>query len=82
MTDLTITLSDEVARIAQAQGLLTTSALETYVLENAKVSEEAVEYPPGFDPRFIGAVNPAAYGRGKILGDIISPIDVEWEAMK
>ena len=80
MTNLTITLSDDVARIAQAQGLLTTAAIEAYVLEKASKTEETAEYPPGFDQRLKGAVNPAAYRRGKILGDIVSPMPVKWEA--
>jgi len=77
-----LSLSKETAEIAQAQGLLTTAALEAYVLENAKKCDETVEYPLGFDPRLKGAVNPAAYRRGRILGDIVSPINMEWEAMR
>ena len=82
MTSLTITLPDDVAKIAEAQGLLTTAAIEAYVLEKVKKNEDAIEYPRGFDLRLKGAVNPAAYRRGRILGDIISPIDLEWEVMK
>jgi hypothetical protein len=82
LTNLTITLPDDLAEIAQAQGLLTAAAFEAYVLEKSKASGDAVEYPPGFDPRLKGAVNPAVYRQGKILGDIVSPIDVEWEATK
>ncbi len=39
-------------------------------------------YPPGWDPELEGLVNPLIYGKGKILGDIISPIEAEWEACK
>jgi hypothetical protein len=82
MTNLTITLSDDVAKIAQANGLLTTAALEAYVLEKAMKTEEAAEYPPGFDSRLIGAVCPSAYRRGQIIGDIVSPLNEKWEAMQ
>ncbi|MCL1909104.1 MAG: hypothetical protein FWG12_07045 [Holophagaceae bacterium] len=83
MTNLTITISDDVAKIAQAQGLLTTVALEAYILEKAvKGADVVADYPHGFDPRLKGAVNPAAYRRGQILGDILSPINQEWEAMQ
>jgi hypothetical protein len=82
MTSLTITLPDEVAKLAEEQGLLSATAFETYILEKTRKAEDAVEYPPGFDMRLKGAVNPDAYGRGQILGDIESPIPVEWEAMK
>jgi len=82
MTSMTITISDDVAKIAQAQGLLTTAALEAYILEKASKREDVVDYPPGFDPRLKGAVNPAAYRRGQILGDIVLPINVEWETMQ
>jgi len=82
MTNLTITLPDDLAEIAQAQGLLSTKALEAYIRGNAKISIDNSEYPPDFPPFLKGIVNPAAFRRGKILGDIISPIDVEWEAMK
>jgi hypothetical protein len=74
MTELTITLPEHLAVIAQEQGLLTTAALEAYVIEKAQKSGGAVDYPTGFDPRLKGAVNPAAFRRGRILGDIVSPI--------
>jgi len=78
MTNLTITLPDDLAEIAKAQGLLTTAAFEAYILEKAKAIGDTAEYPPGFDPRLKGAVNPAAYRQGRILGDIVSPINVAW----
>ena len=80
MTTLTITLPDEVAELALEKGLLSSVAIEAYVREKVKEYSEQGTYPPGFDHRLKGAVNPAAYRRGRILGDIVSPIDVEWEA--
>jgi len=83
MTNLTITLPDDLAEIAQAQGLLAAPALEAYIRQNAKVNSDNSEYPPDFDFRFKGKVNPKLWRKGKILGDIVSPIDdLEWEAMK
>jgi len=84
MTNLTITLPDDLAEIAQAQGLLSAKVLETYIRENTKaLFDDKVEYPPDFDFRFKGIVNPALWRKGKILGDIVSPIDdAEWEAAK
>jgi hypothetical protein len=83
MTNLSITLPDDLAEIAQAQGLLSTKAIEAYIRENTKMlPDDNVEYPPDFDFRFKGIVNQALWRKGKILGDIISPINVEWEAMK
>jgi hypothetical protein len=32
-----------------------------------------------FDPRLTGAVDPAMYGKGEIIGDIIGPFYDEWE---
>jgi hypothetical protein len=34
---------------------------------------------PSIDPRLEGAINPAAYGKGKICGDIIGPFHEEWK---
>jgi hypothetical protein len=82
MANLTITLPDDIAEIAQAQGLLTAAAFEAYILEKSGASGGDAEYPPGFDPRLRGAVNPAIYRQGRILGDIVSPVDAEWEAAK
>jgi hypothetical protein len=36
-------------------------------------------YPPGFDSRLIGAVNPELLGTVKIVGDIIGPFHDEWD---
>ncbi|MDR1964979.1 MAG: hypothetical protein LBQ50_14505 [Planctomycetaceae bacterium] len=40
------------------------------------------DYPPGTDPWVVGLVNPKHYGKVEILGDIISPIDEQWNAMQ
>ena len=80
MASLTVTLSDEMASIAEAKGLLTASALEAYVRGHISGDAGETEYPPGFDPCLKGAVNPAAFRRGQVLGDIISPIEAKWEA--
>jgi len=72
MTNVTITMPDDLAEIAKEQGLLSTKALDTYVRGNAKVSIDSSEYPPDFPPFLRGIVNPAAFRRGKILGDIIT----------
>jgi hypothetical protein len=37
------------------------------------------EYPPDFDMRLKGGINPKLYGKGKILGDIIGPFHDIWE---
>ena len=93
MATLTITLPDEMAKIAEERGLLSPPAFEAYVRGQLREIEEARlrkdkqedgidEESFDFDPVKKGFVNPAAYGRGWIVGDIESPIDVEWEAMK
>ncbi len=38
--------------------------------------------PSIMDPRLEGAVNPAAFRRGRIIGDIISPFHEEWGESK
>ena len=84
MTTLTITLPDEVAKIAQEKGLLSPVAISELVREAAL--REPVNggekcdpaLPPGFDPRLKGKVSPELYGRGKIIGDIVGPFFEEW----
>lgn len=84
---ITITLSDDVARQAELEGLLSSDSLEEIVSEAVRVRSGSlpadvaeVRYPEGMDPRLRGAVAPLAFGRGRIIGDIISPIEVKWEA--
>ena len=41
-----------------------------------------VSVPEGVHPGLLDLIDPETYGKMKVLGDIVSPIDVEWEAMK
>lgn len=80
-----VTLPDELAEQAKAKGLLSSDSLAKIIGEalrndSSASSTDTPQYPEGMDPRLAGAVNPKAFQRGKIVGDIISPIDVEWEA--
>jgi prevent-host-death family protein len=47
------------------------------ITKNGKPVADVVPHKPA-NKNLIGALK----GRGEILGDIISPIDVEWEALK
>ena len=80
MTSLTITLSDELAKIAEEQGLLTTDAIEAYVREKAREAGGKVVYPPGFDERLYGAAAPELVGTAHCVGDIVAPLGIKWEA--
>lgn len=74
MTTVTITLPEDLVERAEAKGLLSSAAIEAYVrekLEKARGNDE-------FDPCVEGLVNPAAYRKGEILGDIIGPFHEEW----
>ena len=94
MTNLTITLPDDVAKLAEEKGLLSPAIFEAFVrglvreANEAHANEAALEVGEAdgesleFDPCLKGFVHPDLYGRGQILGDIVSPIDVEWEALK
>jgi len=88
MTSLTITLPDDVAKLAEEKGLLSTVAITALVHEAAlrettnASGEGNFPLPPGYEPWMKGKVSPELFGRGEILGDIVSPIDVEWEVMK
>jgi hypothetical protein len=88
MTTITITLPDDLAKQAEEKGLLSSTALAHILGEALKgggqdwepVSlESTVAYPPDFDPRLVGAVNPLAFKRGTIVGDVVSPLEVAWE---
>ena len=78
MTSLTITLSDDLAKIAEEQGLLTTAALEAYVLEKVRTNGKPTNYPSGFDVRLQGAAAPELMGSVKYHGDIVGPFFEEW----
>ena len=45
MTNVTITLPDDLAEIAQELGLLTTPVLEAYICGNIKVNIDDLDYP-------------------------------------
>ena len=81
MTTLTITLPDDLAKIAQEKGLLSQIAIETYV--RGRLQEKSVneEYPREFDPRLQGAASPELMGTVKYHGDIVAPLDIKWDAV-
>ena len=81
MTTLTITLPDDLAKIAQEKGLLSPLAIEAYVRGCILKNNENEEYPPGFDPRLHGAASPELMGTVKYHGDIVTPIDIKWKAV-
>jgi len=78
MTTVTLELPEEVAKIAQERGLLSTAAIEAYV--RGQVHEDAGDetYPPGFDMRLKGAAAPDLMGSVKYHGDIVGPFFEEW----
>jgi len=82
MTTLTITLPDDLAKIAQEKGLLSPIAFETYVRGQLQKNSECAEYPPGFDTRLRGAASPELMGTVKYHGDIVAPIGIKWEAVQ
>jgi len=78
---------------AQKRGLLEPEAVSDLVFEavvnGARTKKPPVPEPwpdhipkPDVPPGVLELISPKTYGKMKILGDIISPIDVEWEAMK
>ncbi len=82
-----ITLPDDLAEKARVQGLLSSDSL-TLIVSEVINNETAVSgtgelsKPSGMDPRLDGAVNPLAFKRGTIIGDVVEPIDMEWEVDK
>jgi len=81
MTTLTITLPDDLAKIAREKGLLSPIAMEAYVRGQILESDGNEEYPPGFDPRLLGAASPELMGTVKYHGDIVDPLDIKWKAV-
>ncbi|HBT78238.1 MAG TPA: hypothetical protein DEB39_15240 [Planctomycetaceae bacterium] len=85
-----ITLSDDTFELARKQGLLESETLSGLVRDAVGKSPEkkpwewpeGVPLPEGVPPELAKFVHPKLYGKGKTLGNIISPIDVEWEAMQ
>lgn len=87
MTTITLTLSDAEVEQAKKQGLTSKKELAEFArklirdqLDKTTAPKGGDNLPPGFDPRLKGIVDPELYGTVTILGDIIEPIDVEWEA--
>lgn len=83
MTTITVTLPDDLAKKAKAKGLLSEVSLVmliTAAVENDDVQPEKMD--PDFtdvDPRVKDLVNPAAFRKGMITGDIIGPFNEVWE---
>lgn len=79
-----ITLPEDIAELAEEKGLLNPGSVAMMVCEALKMEQDAlpehVAYPPDFDQRLRGLVDPQQYRRGKLLGDIVEPLDVVWEA--
>jgi hypothetical protein len=85
MTTITITLPEDLAKQAKAKGLLSSSALAHIIGEAVRRGEDGVSesqpgFPPALDSRLRGAVNPRAFNRGAITGDVVSPLGIAWEA--
>ncbi len=74
MTTITITLPDDLAKKAGEQGLLSPTAIESYVRDKLREADGEA----GFDPCREGLVNPAAFRKGMITGDIIGPFHEAW----
>lgn len=83
MTTVTLNLPDEIVEKAKARGLLndeTITELLRRSMDEASADVTAQAFPPGYDPRLAGKISPTFFGQGKILGDIVEPLDVEWKA--
>lgn len=74
-----ITLPEEIAEQAEKKGLLNPTSVAMLVCEALKVeqivSSEQIDYPPEFDHRLKRLVDPRQYRKGKILGDIVEPLE-------
>ncbi len=81
MTTLTITLPDDLAKIAEEKGLLSPAAFEAFVRGQIRESAGDGECPPGFDPLLRGKASPELMGSVQYLGDIVTPLDIKWDAM-
>lgn len=83
MTTITITLPEELAEQARAKGLLSSEAIEAYVREKlreaaAPSQEDGMPADAAIVERLGGLVNPAAFRKGQIVGDIVGPFCEEW----
>lgn len=77
-------LPDDVGKKALKIGKLTPEAIEEMIANSvADYPDESAfpaDLPPGFDPALIGLASPEMFGKAKITGDVMAPIDVEWDA--
>ena len=75
-----ITLPEDVAEQAEKKGLLNPTSIIMLFCEALKSEPGAlpdqVDYPLDFDPRLKNLVDPRQYRKGKILGDIVEPLEV------
>ncbi len=56
---------------------ITVSLLDELAIQVKEMGlESSRSYPAGLE----GLVNPAAFKRGEIVGDVVSPLDIVWEA--
>lgn len=86
MTTITVTLPDELAKKAKAKGLLSEDSLVMLITEavesdDVQPEEVAADFT-NVDPRVKDLVNPAAFRKGTITGDIIGPFHEVWEESK
>jgi hypothetical protein len=79
MCTVTLELPDELVDRAKEKGLLSSTAIETYLRKLLGEVQSDAEYPPDFDPRLKGLVSPNLYRKGVINGDIIGPFHDVWE---
>ncbi len=87
MTTITITLPDDLAKQAEEKGLLSQTAIESYVrdrLQEKDVEEDANQEDEaiGIDLVREGLVNPITFKKGTIVGDIIGPFHDVWGEAK
>ena len=80
MTTLTVTVPEDLAIKAKSKGLLSSSAIVALLREKIEPFTTEAESTPAFDPRFKGKASPDLVGSVKINGDIVAPLDIQWEA--
>ncbi len=87
MTTITVTLSDAQLEKARKRGLSSKRELTAFVEKvvreglNQEAAEEPAEnLPEGYDPRLKGIVSPRLFGSVKVVGDIVAPLGIQWEA--
>ncbi len=90
---VSVSLPQGVLNLIERQGLLEPDALAALlcgaVSDDAHAKKqvrstwpEDVPLPEGVWPELADLIDPDTYGCAKELGDILAPVDVEWEAMK